>query len=103
MVEVVIDYDSNRFRIRFRDDGCGIEKNVVRNGGKPGHWGLKGMKERAQRMGGTLQVQENEGAGTEVELSIPSRVAYIGRLAPLRGALLRILNRWSENPSLFRR
>ena len=103
VVEVVIDYDSSRFRIRFRDDGCGIDENVVRNGGKPGHWGLKGMQERAQRMGGTLQVQENEGAGTEVELSIPSRVAYIGRLAPLRDALLRTLNRSSENPSPFRR
>ena len=41
-----------------------------------GHDGVPGMRERAALMGGTLTVWSKEGAGTAVELSIPSRSAY---------------------------
>lgn len=91
VVEVEINYDSDRFRVRFRDDGYGIAEDLLRVGGKPGHWGMKGMKERAQRIGGTLSIRGEEGVGTEVELGIPARVAYVSKLTSLRTSLLRMM------------
>ena len=44
--------------------------------GREGHWGLPGMRERAKAIGGQLEVWSEQGAGTEVELTIPASVAY---------------------------
>src|ERR1700741_4294841 len=54
-VEVEITYDPRQFRLRVRDDGRGIDPGIVEEGGRAGHWGLQGMRERAQRMGAELQ------------------------------------------------
>jgi hypothetical protein len=44
--------------------------------GTEGHWGLPGMRERAERIGARLKVSTRLAAGTEVELSIPAAVAF---------------------------
>ena len=44
--------------------------------GREGHWGLSGMRERADRIGARLQVFSSASAGTELELSVPGRVAF---------------------------
>jgi signal transduction histidine kinase len=44
--------------------------------GRAGHYGLCGMRERAAKMGAQLDVWTERGAGTEIELSVPDRVAY---------------------------
>ena len=44
--------------------------------GKPGHWGLTGIRERAQNVGGKAQGMEPAGAGTEIELLIPAQLVY---------------------------
>jgi signal transduction histidine kinase len=62
--------------LRFRDDGKGIDPSVVEHGGRPGHWGLPGIRERAKQIGAQLAVWSELGAGTEVELSIPGSIAY---------------------------
>jgi signal transduction histidine kinase/ligand-binding sensor domain-containing protein len=62
--------------LRFRDDGKGIDPSVVERGGRPGHWGLPGIRERARQIGAHLEVWSELGAGTEVELSIPGSIAY---------------------------
>jgi signal transduction histidine kinase len=62
--------------MRFRDDGLGINHEVLRKGGRPGHWGLVGMQERASQIGARLEVWSKPGAGTELELSIPGHIAY---------------------------
>jgi nitrate/nitrite-specific signal transduction histidine kinase len=49
---------------------------VARDGRRAGHWGLQGMRERAEAFGAHLDVWSEHGAGTEVELSVPARVAY---------------------------
>ena len=68
---------SNKFlRIRFRDDGVGIDSVVLQEGVRAGHWGLTGMKERAKRLRGHLNMWSKPGAGTEVELTIPAHVAF---------------------------
>lgn len=75
-IEVEIRYDPRRFRLRVRDDGIGIDSSIVSQGGLPGHWGLRGMRERAKAAGGHLEVWTEKGAGTEVELTIPGALAY---------------------------
>ena len=75
-VEVDIRYAQEEFRLRVRDDGKGIDPMVLANQGLEGHYGLRGMPERAALMGGTLAVWSDVGAGTEVELRLPARIVY---------------------------
>ena len=75
-VEVEIRYDTEQFRLRVRDDGKGIDPKVLANQGREGHYGLRGMPERAALIGGKLAVWSEVGAGTEVELRLPARIAY---------------------------
>ena len=79
-IEATLRYSSNQLRLMVRDDGCGIDQGVLR-AGREGHWGLSGMRERAERIGARLHVFSSPGAGTEVELSVPGRVAYQGQAA----------------------
>jgi signal transduction histidine kinase len=58
-----------------RDDGRGIDPQVLRSG-SDGHWGLAGMRERAERIGASFKVRSRAAAGTEVELSVPGDVAF---------------------------
>jgi signal transduction histidine kinase len=75
-VEVEIRYDSGEFRLRVRDDGKGIVRDVLAAQGVEGHYGLPGMRERAAAIGGELTVWSELGAGTEVELRLPASVIY---------------------------
>jgi len=74
-IEVEIEYARKEFRIFVRDDGCGIEPDILESG-RDGHWGLSGMRERSEKIGANLKLRSRVGAGTEVELSIPNRVAF---------------------------
>ena len=74
-IEVELEYAASHLRVFVRDNGGGIDPQVLRSG-RDGHWGLSGMKERTGRIGGELRVLSREEAGTEVELSVPSRVAF---------------------------
>ena len=71
-----IRYDSRELRLRVRDDGRGIDAKVLDGGGRAGHHGLPGMHERAKLSGGKLAVWSELDSGTEVELTIPTSVAY---------------------------
>jgi signal transduction histidine kinase/streptogramin lyase len=75
-VEVEIRYDDEQFRLRVRDDGKGIEPVVLGGQGIEGHFGLRGMRERAELIGGKLAVWSEVGEGTEVELRFPASNAY---------------------------
>lgn len=59
----------------MRDDGRGIDPKVLQSG-RDGHWGLSGMRERADRIGARFRVMSSATVGTEVELSVPGRVAF---------------------------
>ncbi len=76
LIEAEIAYSGSTLRLRIRDDGIGIDPTVLDKGGRAGHWGLPGMRERAKRIGGQLDVWSRLGAGTEIELSIPGSIAY---------------------------
>jgi signal transduction histidine kinase/ligand-binding sensor domain-containing protein len=74
-IAVEIRYDRRRFLLRVRDDGQGISEDTIRRG-HAGHFGLHGMRERAQVVGGRLEVWSKLNSGTQIELSIPGRIAY---------------------------
>ena len=74
-IEADITYSGSSFRLRIRDDGKGIDPGIVAEG-RAGHYGVPGMRERAKRIGGKLDVWTGTGAGTEIELSIPGSIAY---------------------------
>jgi signal transduction histidine kinase len=76
-IEVEIRYDREQFRLRVRDDGRGIDPGVLGGQEIEGHFGLRGMRERATLLGGKVAVWSDAGAGTEVELSIPARAVYV--------------------------
>jgi signal transduction histidine kinase len=93
-IEVELDYAPGSFRLLVRDDGCGIDPVMVTEG-REGHWGLRGMRERAERIGARLKVRSSASAGTEVELWAPGQVAFEARDAtgPL-GRFARLYARW---------
>ena len=74
-VELELEYGTDQLRILVRDDGRGIDPDVIESG-SDGHWGLSGMRERAERIGARLKVWSRESAGTEVELSVPAHIAF---------------------------
>ena len=74
-IEVELEYTDRQFRVLIRDNGCGMDSAVLRSG-KHGRWGLPGMRERSERIGGRLHIWSSASAGTEVELSVPGLVAF---------------------------
>jgi signal transduction histidine kinase len=74
-IETQIEYRPNQLRIAVRDNGCGIDPQKLR-WEQNGHWGLQGMRERAERIGARLRVLSRVALGTEVELCVPGRIAF---------------------------
>ena len=74
-IEVEITYDDRQFRLQVRDDGKGIDP-AVRAEDRHGHFGLPGMRERAELVGGRLDLWSEAGVGTEIDLTIPAGKAY---------------------------
>ena len=75
-IEVEIRYDKRQLRLRMRDDGKGIDPKDLTDDGSQGHYGIRGMRERAKLLGGELTVWTKLDSGTEVELTIPAAHAY---------------------------
>ena len=75
-IEVELHYDLRELRLRIRDDGKGIESQVVESEGRPGHFGLHGMRERAKIIGANLELWSEVRSGTELELTMPASHAY---------------------------
>jgi signal transduction histidine kinase len=74
-VEAEVEYSPARLRVLIRDNGCGMDPQTVRS--RPdAHWGLVGMSERAASIGACLRLSSRPGLGTEVEISVPNRIAF---------------------------
>jgi signal transduction histidine kinase/ligand-binding sensor domain-containing protein len=73
-IEAEIAYRNSCVSLTVRDDGRGIDQRIL-DGGRSGHWGLRGMRERAAEIGAELVISSRPGAGTEVVLTIPTKVA----------------------------
>ena len=92
-ITVEIRYGEGQFRLRVRDDGKGIDEETIRRQAA-GHFGLHGMRERAEIVGGRLEVWSRLDSGTEIELSIPGAIAY--GMSARRSWLSRVLSGTAE-------
>jgi signal transduction histidine kinase/ligand-binding sensor domain-containing protein len=75
-IEAEILYEEDRLRVRVRDNGKGVDPQVLGEGRLSGHWGLPGVRERAEQIGAKLDLWSEAGAGTEVQLIVAASVAY---------------------------
>lgn len=90
-IEVDITFLWRRFVLRVSDDGIGIDSRVLLEG-RERHFGLTGMRERAQRIKGVISIASKPHNGTEIELIIPAVIAYVGR----QSWFARSVRGWSE-------
>jgi signal transduction histidine kinase/ligand-binding sensor domain-containing protein len=74
-IAVEIEYAARTLTITVRDNGSGIDAKMLQTG-REGHWGLSNMRERAERIGAKLNLLSRPGAGTEVQLTVPGKVAF---------------------------
>ena len=93
-IEAEIRYDDQALCLRIRDDGRGMDLKSLRQS-SDGHWGLRGVRERAERIGAKLDAWSENGAGTEFELTVPARVAYDDSAGSLPARLLRKIKRYA--------
>ena len=93
-IEAELRYDRDNLRLRIRDDGKGMDRALLQQN-ITGHWGLRGVRERAERMGAQLDVWSEAGAGTEFQITIPAAIAYVGSSDSLPFRLLRKLKAYA--------
>jgi signal transduction histidine kinase len=91
-VHVDIHYAPTRFRLVIDDEGKGMSSGVMESG-VPGHFGLRGMRERAARIASNLTIQSTARGGTHVQLSVPARMAYSG-FDTTSGLWSRLMAKW---------
>jgi signal transduction histidine kinase len=78
-INVLLSYGEQELRLRVLDNGRGISEEAL-NSQRAGHYGIAGMKERAERLGGNISVQSRVGEGTEVNLCVPAYLLYMDGL-----------------------
>lgn len=75
-VVVHVDYGRRWLDIGVRDNGVGMTQEKAAPAGNPGHFGMLGMRERAQRIGAQFRINGHSGPGTFVSLRIKAGIAY---------------------------
>ena len=75
-IRVTLHYGRRALTLCVADDGRGLPEPVRRDGMRSGHWGLVGMRERAARIGGRLDIASGPRPGTTVTLTVPAARAY---------------------------
>jgi signal transduction histidine kinase/ligand-binding sensor domain-containing protein len=94
-IECEIAYAKDVLTLRIRDDGVGIDADVLRGGRRQGHLGLPGMKERAERVGAKFSIWSQKNSGSEIEVLVPAAVAYASsNLLAARNGLWK----WMQRP-----
>jgi ligand-binding sensor domain-containing protein/signal transduction histidine kinase len=71
-IRVELRFDRRRVRLVVHDDGQGFDAQGMAEGA-PGRFGLRGMKERAERLGGRFSLRTAPGAGTDIDVCVPVR------------------------------
>jgi signal transduction histidine kinase len=89
-IHVLLSYGQQQLQIRVQDNGCGMTDEKL-NARRAGHYGIAGMRERAERIGGSISIRSLVGEGTEVNLSVPAHLVYQDAVAR-SGA--RLADRW---------
>jgi signal transduction histidine kinase/ligand-binding sensor domain-containing protein len=94
-IEAEVTYTDSALHVRIRDDGAGVSAQVLA-AGRPGHFGLIGMRERAKKLGAQVEVWSKPGAGTEVDLRVPAAVAYLRSPETPTGVRSSLATWWSS-------
>ena len=76
LINITLSYERSGLRLTVKDDGRGISEEILKAGGREGHFGLRGMHERARRLRGGLRITNQSPQGTLVELRVPASMAY---------------------------
>jgi signal transduction histidine kinase/ligand-binding sensor domain-containing protein len=92
-VHVDIHYAPRCFCLIIDDEGQGMSSTIIESG-IPGHFGLRGMQERAARIASTLTIEPMARGGTHVQLSVPACMAYSG-FDTASGLWSRLMTRWT--------
>jgi signal transduction histidine kinase/ligand-binding sensor domain-containing protein len=77
-IVIDLDYQEREFTMSCRDNGCGFDAKAFCAHQSNGHWGLRGMEERAEGIGAKLSLTSSADKGTEVRIIMPARLAYVG-------------------------
>jgi len=75
-VDVNVTYETRWLRVLIADDGSGVDEATLKSASELGHWGIVGMRERAERLGAKLIMRKRQPHGTEWLLSVPCRAAF---------------------------
>ncbi|MEO8524173.1 MAG: histidine kinase [Caldimonas sp.] len=84
VVTVALTFETQRLRMIVQDDGVGILDLTRESAGRPGHWGLVGMRERAARIGAELSIRSVDGRGTTIELGLATGDGLWRRISAIR-------------------
>lgn len=71
-VRITVAYGARALTVRVADDGAGFDPAAPGLGPEHGHWGLTGLRERARRVNGLLDIASGTGNGTSVTLTLPT-------------------------------
>jgi hypothetical protein len=74
-VRILVRYDRDALRLRVRDDGCGLDGMLAAKG-RPGHFGIRGMYERAVSIRAKFRLSRSKAGGTTMDLIVPAAIAY---------------------------
>ena len=96
-VHLQLTYRPESITLRISDDGCGIAPEILKDG-RPGHFGLKGMRERAERIGAEFSIISEPGAGASVFViaSIRSNRTIRSLSVSLHAAVSRLRSLWKS-------
>jgi signal transduction histidine kinase len=92
LIEIMLRFGPRHLGLEVHDDGVGFPPSILEKGHKSGHFGLVGMRERAERIGGDFTIECDPALGATVAVTFPARVAYAGAVSK---------GRWPRSP--FRR
>ena len=70
-VEVGLDYGQRSLTLQVRDDGAGMPPDALEAAIAGEHLGLAGMRDRARRSGGALEIASEPGRGTTISVTLP--------------------------------
>jgi signal transduction histidine kinase len=70
-ITISLSFAEKRVSLVVKDNGRGCDAQMLEEAVAGGHWGIRGMQERAARSGGTLDIRGGPGSGTEVALVLP--------------------------------
>jgi signal transduction histidine kinase len=98
-VEIVIRFGNRQLGVEIRDDGVGMPPEVAAQGHKPGHFGLIGMRERAERIGCSFSIDSRPGMGCAVTMTLPARLAFANHAPSRRWRFFSRLFRKPKDPS----